>query len=90
MYLLVRADLASMDPLVTGLIFSSNKDIFKGVTYEKDSLIGYYVFQSDNKERLEALAYIFNKVKEKHKIKTKSLVKLQKTLRKKVASFSIE
>ena len=90
MYLLVRADLASMEPLVTGLILHSNKDLFRGVTLERDSLIGYYVFQSDNKERLEALAHIFNKVKEKHKIKTKSLVKLQKTLRKKVASFSIE
>ena len=90
MYLLVRADLASMNPLVTGIIFSSNKSIFKGVTYEKDSLIGYYVFEDDNREKLEALAYIFNKVKEKHKIKTKNLVKLQKTLRKKIVPLSME
>jgi len=88
MYLLVRADLFLLEPIISGLVTSSNKDMFRGVTMEKKSLIGYYVFEGD-KDRIESIAFVFNKIREKHKIRTKSLVEIKRSIRREIIPIQI-
>ena len=63
------------------LLIDSNKDIFVGLGNDKKNIVNIWiVFKSDDCERLNALAFMFRKMLDKIKIKSKYMIRIKKSL----------
>ena len=73
-------ELLPQSPLLA-ILFDSNKDIFLGIANDKQSMVNVWaIFQSEDRKRIEALAFVFRKLLEKQGIKSKYMVQVRKTI----------
>jgi len=69
------------DFIPLSILFDANKDIFLGLAGDKKNITNVWaVFESENSQRIEALAFVFRKWLEKKGIKSKYLVQIRKKM----------